>query len=247
MFQVVRIFDFDGTLTKGPSFRETHIDVFPRDAIGATQAYRAGVDYAENKKLGIDSYFRHNLNDISCIATYHNNPNFIAGLVSTILGKELIFEQTELHKSIEIKIAVNRYRIAGSPDFFIAYIPHSGLPITPEGLGGPSFETVIKKLSGKNDHIAMLLKILSDNNSINQDTSIHFYDDSQEHFNKASSLPINAHLVDSKNHNFDIVQPQFTPFKPQTSLFFAEKSVNNERSSIEGNGPWLCNRGSRES
>lgn len=93
--------------------------------------------------MGIEAVLKHNNNDeLTAIATYHNNPAYIAGYISRILGKELVFQET--FYSTQPTTAINVYQVAGiERPFLISYLPDLG----------DAFQTKMNQLAGKNNQI----------------------------------------------------------------------------------------------
>ncbi len=196
MFSIVSIFDFDQTLTKQHTFSWHGLESYLSD-LSPQVIYREGIENAHtNMKGGVLAYLKHDVEHLSAIATYHNNPDFAAGFIAGLLGKELILSKTIYSKTNPIT-AINYYTVDGTKaPFLISYIPayHE------------HFKQRLRMLEGKNDQIMFLRSSLLEERLIEDDTIIDFYDDSDNNFQHAKSLPlINGHLIAARNETFTII------------------------------------------
>ena len=86
MEKVISIFDFDRTITKMHTFQKYRIENY--HGAHLSDSYSDGLMDAEtNTKRDMKTHLRHDEHEITAVATYHNNPSFIAGYISFILGK----------------------------------------------------------------------------------------------------------------------------------------------------------------
>lgn len=180
---VLNIFDFDLTLTKNHTFSTYCLDNWNKPF---EECYKEGQRHAEgNLKKSCISAFKHDdIHELSAIASYHNNPHFIAGYVSKILKKNLLFQRCKLSQDPDVpQTAVNFYSVEGiEKPFLISYIPEKG----------DNFSRRMEDLCGKNEQILFLKTILQKKGYISDEVIINFYDDSSVNCRAAESL---------KNHN----------------------------------------------
>lgn len=183
-----KFFDFDLTLSIKHTFSDHCVDKVSVDQLN--QQYSLGKNHAvANLKANIRDFFIHNDNDSSCIATYHNNPDYIAGYVATILGKELTLFDQRLSEATPT-IAINYYKVTGlATPLLISYIP----------LKGSAFNKTIEALSDKNKQIEFLRDALVARKVIDGDAIIDFYEDDEKNFAAATTLNnIRSHFVNRK-------------------------------------------------
>jgi hypothetical protein len=181
--QRTNIFDFDETISVKHTFHD-----YKMEKKGHENQYELGKRHAKNNtKSNIDLFFKHNDHQHTCaIATYHNNPQFIAGYVAHILNKELHLENViESHNSP--KTSINQYKIEGiDKPFFISYIPETGT----------AFGQKTKDLRNKNKQLSALREVLLKEGIILETWDIHFYDDTQKNYDGASELNfVNSYSV----------------------------------------------------
>ena len=190
------IFDFDQTLTQHHTFSEFCLYRYP-DASIATHAGQANAK--AYKKKDAELYLKHDLEHFSAIATYHNNPAFIAGFITEVLGKELTFVETVKPVASDAPgTAINRYTIADvDTPFFISYISEVG----------EAFDATINQLTGKNNQISSLKRLFLEEKLMEESSIINFYEDSKGNFDKASLLKqMNCHLIEASDATFKIVR-----------------------------------------
>lgn len=184
------IFDFDCTLTIKHTFREHAIE---NARFAQNQYFLGQAKGKENIKHGVDAILKHDEQGLSAVATYHNNPEFVAGNISAILKKELTFVRTirkEIHNAGSLEktiIAINVYRVEGiDKPFLISYLPHEG----------DEFLSAQYILKNKNAQIMAIRQFWLKEGLIKPTDTIDFYDDSRQNFDGATSLDyINGHLV----------------------------------------------------
>lgn len=187
-FTQINIFDFDNTITKRHTFSYAKLS----HAKDKPDSYQQGIKHAQtNSKNNIP--IQHNEHELAAIATYHNNPDYIAGYIAAILQKSLTFKE-KIIASNESKVAINVYQVEGtSKPFLISYIPHYG----------SDFDKAISSLEGKNTHIELLRTVLFEYKHTSSPTvKVNFYDDSQANIHYAKELSnTSAFLVDADNTN----------------------------------------------
>ena len=194
------IFDFDQTLTIEHTFREHAIE---NDSSTPDQ-YALGRMYGkDNIKDGVDAVLKHDEQNLSSVATFHNNPGFVAGNISAILKKELTLVDTILKtiatpgSSKKTEIAINVYKVEGiDKPFLISYLPHEGC----------KFESAMGILGNKNAQIEAIREFWLTKEFIKCTDNIDFYEDSLKNFNDAKSLGyINGYLVTvGKEHAVEV-------------------------------------------
>lgn len=212
--KIVSFFDFDQTLTKRHTFAQFGLDDEPNEETKA-KSFKEGQEQARgNKKTGIAEHFFHDNNHLTAIATYHNNPDFIAGFISGLLDKEVTLLKTVLSET-KPTTAINYYTIAGEEaPLLISYIP-----------AYKTFNETLSELQGKNEQITHLRKTLIEDKLIDEGNIINFYDDTKENFEKAKALPnINRFLVAKNNPSFEVIQEAKAVHqkKPISANFFMQ-------------------------
>lgn len=204
MPQKTRIFDFDQTLTKRHTFGSHDIDWYKGidGSIDQAEVYEKGKRYADGeRKQDIEAYFSHDKENLSTIATCHNNPTFIAGFISRILGKELVLTTTALSETHPV-VAINAYTVGpkeeGNPPLLICYIPSVREEFN-------AAKTLLDE-TGKNTQILFLRATLKTLGLVTDDDVIDFYDDAPNNFEHAKTLPrVNSRLISPKKPQFTIV------------------------------------------
>lgn len=190
------IFDFDQTISIEHTFRNFKLGALDPSA----NPYELGKKHAlGNIKKQVENYLKHDNDNLSAIATWHNNPDFIAGYMAILTGKELILEKT-MHSKDGL-IAINQYRITGvDKPFLLSYIPHAN---------DPDFQNALTLLKNKNRQITWLHKKMLKQQLIQEDSLIDFYEDTRKNFEEAKKLPyIKSHLVDNNSDYFSIIEMQ---------------------------------------
>ena len=204
------IFDFDQTVSTGHTFPSCKLEALPPH----TDHYQLGKEHAlVNIKKDTGKYLKHDEDNLSAIATWHNNPDYIAGYVATLIGKELTLEKTSISDSKFI--AVNHYKVAGvSKPFLISYIPQVKI----------EFQKAITALGNKNQQIGLLQLIMLAQQLIQDDSIIDFYEDTNSNFQDAKRLPyIRSHLVE-RSDCFNILEThrmsprKIIPVKPKDGI-----------------------------
>jgi hypothetical protein len=203
----IKIFDFDLTLTQTHTFEEKALDVFdsrlsPQDLMqwGAHEARAIAAGGLGNVKEGLNDLLSLEGKNLFCIATYHNNPDFIAGYLQVVLGKEILFTN-EFEVSPSGNSAVKTYWVndpatgTGKP-LFISYIPKLGA----------EFVEARVALINKNEQINCLEKKLREKGFMVKDTPIDFFDDGERHVLDAQVLGnISTHWVKPGKSPFTIL------------------------------------------
>lgn len=182
------IVDFDKTLTIKHTYKEYNLD----GAMDKDQ-YELGKRVGQsNLKEGVRKILQHDEHHLSAVATFHNNPQFVAGHISKLFGGKLtcinsIVKIIGVSNAEKIKIALNVYEIDGIKNpFLIAYIPHQG----------QVFNAAIRLLRNKNMQIEMIRDYWLANHLITATESIDYYEDTADNYYAAKELGyINGWLV----------------------------------------------------
>lgn len=214
---MLSIFDFDRTVTNIHSFQDTRIENDePTEGwynLGKKIATQGGI--RENIALHLE----HDANNLSAIATFHNNPAFVAGCIAHTLGKELTLVATHSSSGTP-PVAIAEYKIEGAPPFLISYLPYVK----------PLFKTNMSLLGNKNSQIEFVRSTLLGRGLITESDVIQFYDDSRENYEAASQLLyIQSNLVNGKAGPFIIEETFLAKFQIPSSQFTlrAYNSVGN--------------------
>ena len=217
----VSIFDFDQTTTIKHSFQQFQQRHYSGEEAASVSYSDGELNARTNTKINITEYLQHNRDHLSAIATYHNNPAFIAGFIATLLKKKLTYVQTR-NLIDDPMIAVDYYSVEDTDrPFLISYISASST----------EFENVICRLKGKNEQITFLRECFLNANLIKQNTMINYYDDSLPNFKKAQTLSsINAHLIAATNECFTIIDTFYCVLPPDA---FAEKDQSADEFSTD--------------
>lgn len=170
---IIRIFDFDQTLTKEHSFATHRLEQYDcEDYQFYKKCYEMGKLFA--RKEALDNYLIHRDNTISAIATFHNNHSFIAGVLSAHFKSELVHNETELMEDGLTAIAT--YTLPGSQHpIYISFIPAIG----------DLFTDKLIELRNKNNQLATLRTKIEQKLQIVPGIKIEFYDDSQTNTQEA--------------------------------------------------------------
>jgi hypothetical protein len=206
-FVMPAIFDFDLTLTRE--------NTFPSRCLEVSHELTDEAQYAEGKKNGetnikhgLASVLLHDHQNLSAVATDHNNPKFVAGSISAILKKELTLLKTirrrivtnvDVHsekKKIDMRfdIAVDIYKVEGvDKPFLISYIPYTG----------ETFSLVTDILLNKNVQIRAIRDVWLKQELIKTTDAIDFYEDTQKNFKDGMFLDyLNGYLVNAQSDAF---------------------------------------------
>jgi hypothetical protein len=181
MKKKISIFDFDQTLTSEHTFQKFSKGRF--SSLPDNKMYEIGLRNQEsNRKKNFEAFFKHDDNELSAIATFHNNPFFIAGFVAGLLNKPLTLANTLL-SSTEPQVAISIYVIDNcTPPFLISFIPALG-----KTYDQTISELEIRKVQ-KNYQIDFLCQTLIEGGYIDYDTIIDFYDDDPNNLSQATAL-----------------------------------------------------------
>lgn len=231
------IFDFDQTISIEHTFLKFKIE----SLVPVTEDYHYELGKSEaatNTKKEINDYFKHDNNNLSAIATWHNNPDFIAGYIAELLGKQLVFEKTTT--SEELPIAINHYKVEDiNTPFLISYVPCEK----------DNFQKAISLLANKNPQLELLRETMLKQQLIEDDSIIDFYEDTEKNYTDAKSLPyIRGHYVDRDINSFHIIESQrISPrrtkspklenndTKPQSELQKDQAETNNKYATSQNN------------
>lgn len=149
--------------------------------------YNLGKKVATQGRLREDIalHLKHDANNLSAIATFHNNPAFVAGCIAHTFGKELTLVATHSSSSTPA-VAIAEYKVEGARPFLISYLPY----VTAQ------FNKNMNLLGNKNSQIEFVRSTLLGRGLITESDVIQFYDDSRENYEAASRLPfIQSNLV----------------------------------------------------
>jgi hypothetical protein len=142
------------------------------------------------------------------IATYHNNPDYIAGFLQTLLDKKITFrataQQTKKRNDLDL-VGVHVYDIEGHEyPLLIAHIPQIDQKYF-------SAMTVLNAARGKNQHIELLRTCALEYNCIEENTYCDFFDDTELNVRLAENFKenhrLNSHLVIKTNPQFTVSNP----------------------------------------
>ena len=220
--RALNIFDFDCTLTKKHTFNDFRLEhyIFSDNII-------VGQNAADGfKKSGIERFLKHDSQQVSAVATSHNNPDFIAGFIGQILNKKFTLIRTDYLQK-PTTTAVNYYEVEGTEaPFLISYLPKYD----------QAFQSAIAQLkaTGKNCQINALRDIYLKNQWVSAESDTTFFDDTKENYEEAKKLPqMIAHLIDPNKPQFsviesfkslDVLAPQ-KPLKIESSPMFFGSEV----------------------
>nr|HAT8714135.1 hypothetical protein [Legionella jordanis] len=196
MPNTVHLFDFDQTLTVHHTFKHTERSLFP-NASEADMYQMGKEEFDRNRKPGAESFFIHNDQQASAIATFHNNPSMVAGFLSRMLGDK---ELTPVNTQVSGPYAVTTYQVKGSnTPVLVSWINASSA----EEFNG-TIATLQQQNIHKNGQLSFLHQCMSNQNIIQPTTDIHYFDDSQANIIAAESLPfrVQRHQV-SYDPTFD--------------------------------------------
>ncbi len=183
------IFDFDCTITKEHTFKKHCIEQ-ARDINQYELGKEIGPDIIAK---GIEEKLLHNEQQFSAIATHHNNPEFIAGIVSLILGQKLTLKKQQV-STTSAQVALNIYQVENSnKPFLISYIPYK------------EYSKTLSTLIGKNEQITLIRNTWIKAQLIDKNTKINFYDDDSNNVALACDLSyLNVRQVKVKYGIFTI-------------------------------------------
>ncbi|MDF1683272.1 MAG: hypothetical protein P1U36_01310 [Legionellaceae bacterium] len=185
-----RIFDFDQTITQKHTLSTDKLTDINKKTPSSTFLNQGSEAAKCNTKTDIPSeLFKLDSEHAFGIATYHNNPDYIAGYFQTILKTSITF--TRVVEILDL-VAINAYKIQGHEHpLLIAYIPEIGSDFI-------SAVELLTENEGKNQHIELLQKVAFDQQYVDQDTCYDFFDDDEKNVSKAAELKnirLNSHHV----------------------------------------------------
>ena len=201
MANQIIVFDFDQTLTKIHTFSTRSLDATYEGARAEDHIREGSTDAHANLKEGLkDStspLFSFEADHLFCIATYHNNPDYIAGYLQVLLGKTIMPSVEPTKYSHGDDIAIKNYDVDGSDKpLLISFIPQVG----------PAFGAARRRLTGKNEQICFLEEILQSKFLMEPGALINYYDDDPVNIEKAMALPhVRAHRVDGGASSFKLI------------------------------------------
>lgn len=184
------IFDFDQTISIKHTFADHALEL-ALQAKNVDQQYEIGKKESQtNTKQDLELVLKHDANNLSAIATYHNNPNYVAGYIANHLKKELTLVETT-YSSNEPIVAIAHYKVEGiDKPFLISYLPHQE----------DKFQSTMAQLGNKNKQIEFLRQTWLEKQLIQRTTVIDFYEDSETNFLGARGLKyIKGNLVNMFN------------------------------------------------
>lgn len=199
MITKLDIFDFDQTITKNHTFTTQCIEAFLEKGIDDFEhLYDAGKLGAQQNIKSDFPTLEHSDKARSAIATYHNNPHYIAGYISHLLGRNLSFVETITSKNPVT--AINIYKVEGTElPFIISYIPEIG----------EKFNDRLDELTGKNEQICFIQQFFE--RLLAPETVVNFYDDSVANYKAAQRLEnINCHYVAARGIQFTVLKTQLS-------------------------------------
>ncbi|WP_058465384.1 hypothetical protein [Legionella cincinnatiensis] len=177
LLMYIRVFDFDQTITKHHTFQTPSL--FHSD---------------NNIKIGIDEFFLHDKENVSAIATYHDNQEYVKSYIEKILNKKLTLQNTIDYENDRLSVYT---------------VDKETIPLLISTVQPENYNSSVEILTseGKNTQIRHILDYLKKNHSINyQNHEIHFYDDSEFNITAAEKLTdmiskIKCHLIDKYKPN----------------------------------------------
>lgn len=203
---LLNIFDFDRTISINHTFNDKRIESY-ESSTSTSDIYEDGKKHAQkNAKVNIKDWLTHENYKISAIATFHNNPHFIAGYVSHILGKELAFSKISYPLPNSTDVAHAEFFVEGvDTPFIISYIPKTD----------DAFQLTLANLKDKNTQISALIATLQPST---KNHPVCFYDDSRENYKQAKQLQdLNCFHIHHES-------PSFDNYNPDNSYFIVNKS-----------------------
>lgn len=174
----VAVFTFDHTICQRPTFFRFKNNVISYNQIRKSNSHLEfqfnPTDYQQGKKdaistvkTGIQPFLLHDKHYVSAIATFHCYPDYIAGYIATILGKELtrIDEHSPPTNPYENTL-IAAYQIEGvERPFLISYIN----PMQDR-------QSALRVLGSKTTQILQLRQVMVDNDWVSADEPVHLYE-----------------------------------------------------------------------
>ena len=195
----VSIIDFDLTMTCWHTFKQNQIANMENNS--PDERVEAGRWTAERMKClktnihrGV-APFQFAGDDLFCVATYHNNPDFIMGYLGHMMGEKIIHTQSYIAQN---GLAIRQCQLKSSDKpLLISYINASN---------EPEFGRTIADLHGKNEQIEFLRAILSQEGIIGAGSTCDFYDDDPNNIALAGQLfNLRTHQVATGGDLFQVM------------------------------------------
>ncbi|KTD46280.1 Uncharacterised protein [Legionella quateirensis] len=176
------IFDFDLSVTRKHTFKRTQILTTQCPFTFNEQEYHRGIAHAHsNLKAHVNEFLKHDDSDnMSAIATFHNNHSYIAGYMAFLFERHLTLK--EIRFSTGGLSAAAIYQIEGiTKPFIISYIPAAD----------DVFNLHIDDLeNNKNHQINHIRQIWHTLKLAEEDAPVCFYDDNAHNCYQALSMPL---------------------------------------------------------
>ena len=191
------IFEFDETISRTHTFTDYCID----SAVDLNAQYDLGKKTGQtNLKKDVEIFFNHDENELCGIVTFHNNADFVAGNIATLLKKELTLVDISSSSS-QPKIAINHYQVEGlDKPLLICYLPHFGEEHT----------KALNELGNANRQIKFLRQTWIEKNLIERTSTINFFDSSIKNHQSARFVPyVNSFHVLPKDDSFVLTKPYY--------------------------------------
>ena len=198
------ISDFDLTLTKSHTFQTRRFEYFAD--FKPNEIFNYGFQDSLNfKKNNIPTQlFNFNNDNLLSIATYHNNPDYIAGFMSGILGKRIdVNGVIYTHYYNKPGPSIKAYKVEGTDkSLLISYLDaQSGY-----------FNALINSLNGKDEQLFHLAQVAGWLELVDAKTHCDFFEDTEKNYHIATQfkdLPnFNAHLVSNETPEFVVISKQ---------------------------------------
>ena len=223
------IFDFDLSVTGIHTFKSTQLLPSQCPFSFDEQYYQTGIVHANfNLKANVKEYLKHDDTDnISAIATFHNNHSYIAGYMAFLFGRHLTLKEINFSYGGLSTAAI--YQIEGiTKPFIISYIPAANGIVAEDAL----FDLYIKDLkNNKNHQINHIRQIWHKLTLAQEDTPVSFYDDNTNNCKHAISMPFTkVSQVDKQNQGKFV----FTEFLPRVSHSSASSADSTESTTTDG-------------
>lgn len=237
MSKTVIFWDFDQTLTIRHTFAEYERGCFLNGETDS-ELYVLGKQHFENNRkifpedtdVKAPPLFAHDdQHAISAIATFHNNPSFIAGFVSKKLHQELMLHHI-IYSDTTPLVAVSFYAVGRlNTPFLISWIPAIG----------HDFAETIGKLQSQHIYKNHQLSLLRQNlipDYLEPTALIHFCDDSVANVDVAATLPfpLVGYYVDPQQSRLSLRQA-FYPSNYLSEQAMVMKLLNNQNLDMDTN------------
>jgi hypothetical protein len=176
----LKVFDFDKTVSKNHTFNNRSLQPQTNIKTGLPLSHVDG-------------------DDISAIATYHDDPAYVASYIACHLGKKL---------SLKEILAIGEHQILSVYD-----VIGQETPFVISTLPAAHFQAHLsfQQDTGKNNQLEAVRDYLIKKGHINASTNIDFYDDSENNtYHAANTLkkfPVTVHAVEGSNPDFKTAAP----------------------------------------